>query len=65
MDGVRLLADNSLGWCGPQGDFNNDLVVDSADLGFMLNQFGVGGITDLDADGVTDSGDLGLFFLLF
>ena len=65
VDGVRLLADNSLGWCGPQGDFNNDLVVDSADLGFMLNQFGVGGITDLDADGVTDSADLGLFFLIF
>lgn len=21
VDGVRLLADNSLGWCGPQGDF--------------------------------------------
>ena len=65
VDGVRLLADNSLGWCGPQGDFNNDLVVDSADLGFMLNQFGAAGITDLDADGVTDSADLGLFFLFF
>ncbi|MSR34700.1 MAG: hypothetical protein EXS12_07915 [Phycisphaerales bacterium] len=64
VDGVRLLADNALGWCGPQGDFNNDLVTDSSDLGLMLLHFGEAGITDLDGDGNTDSSDLGLLLLL-
>ena len=65
VDGVRLLADNSLGWCGPQGDFNNDLVVDVSDLSIMLIQFGLGGITDLDGDGTTDTSDLSLELLNF
>jgi hypothetical protein len=65
VDGVRLLADNSLGWCGPQGDFNNDLVVDVSDLSIMLIQFGMGGITDLDGDGTTDTSDLSLELLNF
>ena len=65
VDGVRLLADNSLGWCGPQGDFNNDLVIDSSDISILLIQFGMGGITDLDGDGTTDTSDLSLELLNF
>jgi hypothetical protein len=65
VDGVRLLADDGLGWCGPQGDFNNDLVVDVSDLSIMLIQFGLGGITDLDGDGTTDTSDLSLELLNF
>ena len=64
VDAVRLLADDGLGWCGPQGDFNNDRVINAADLGVMLTRFGQGGITDLDNDGTTNSTDLGLWLLL-
>jgi hypothetical protein len=64
VDGVRLLADDGLGWCGPQGDFNNDRVINAADLGVMLTRFGQGGITDLDNDGTTNSTDIGLWLLL-
>ena len=64
VDAVRLLADDGLGWCGPQGDFNNDFAINAADLGVMLTRFGQGGITDLDNDGTTNSTDLGLWLLL-
>ena len=63
VDGVRLLAESALGWCGPQGDFNNDLVVDSSDLSILLIQYGLAGITDLDGDATTDSSDLSLLLL--
>ncbi|MCE9619125.1 MAG: dockerin type I repeat-containing protein [Planctomycetes bacterium] len=65
VDGVRLLAEGGLGWCGLQGDFNNDGVVDSGDLGILLLQYEIGGLTDLDGDGTTDSADVGLLLLMF
>lgn len=47
------------------GDFNGDLVVDAADVGLMLLDFGVcpGCPTDLDGSGDVDSADIGLELL--
>ncbi len=42
------------------GDFNKDGVVNSADLGTLLGQYGLPGIADLNSDGTTDSSDLGI-----
>jgi len=45
------------------GDFNQDGVVDAADLGAMLGGWGLSGPTDLNEDGTTDGADLGLLLL--
>ena len=47
------------------GDFNDDHVVDSSDVGLMLLDFGVcpGCPTDLDGSGEVDTGDVGLELL--
>ena len=47
------------------GDFNDDQVVDSSDVGLMLLDFGVcpGCPTDLDGSGEVDTGDVGLELL--
>ncbi len=42
------------------GDLNGDGVVDGADLGILLNQWGKRGLGDLDGSGVVDAADLGL-----
>ncbi|MFG0276244.1 MAG: hypothetical protein ACF8QF_14435 [Phycisphaerales bacterium] len=41
-------------------DFNEDDVVDGADLGALLGAWGGAGIEDLNSDGVIDGADLGL-----
>ncbi len=42
------------------GDINADGVVDTADLGILISEFGnAGGIADLNGDGVVDTADLG------
>jgi len=41
-------------------DFNADDVVDGADLGELLGQWGGAGIADLNGDGVVDGADLGV-----
>ena len=43
-----------------EGDLNGDDVVDGADLGLMLSQWGSDGSADLNNDGVVDGADLGL-----
>jgi len=42
------------------GDLNGDGVVDGADLGLLLGQWGTDGLADLNGDGVVDGADLGL-----
>ena len=42
------------------GDVNGDGVVNGADLGILLGQWGTGGTADLNADGVVNGADLGL-----
>jgi len=46
---------------GPTGDINQDGVVDGADLGLLLGQWGPcsGCSADLNSDGVVNGGDLG------
>lgn len=41
------------------GDLNGDGVVDGADLGLLLGNWGGSGLGDLNGDGVVDGGDLG------
>ncbi|MCA9285477.1 MAG: hypothetical protein KDA22_09695 [Phycisphaerales bacterium] len=41
------------------GDLNGDAVVDGADLGVLLGQWGSDGSADLDGNGVVDGADLG------
>ncbi len=47
--------------CGVvDGDLNTDGLVDGADLGLLLNNWGGTGLGDLNADGVVDGADLGI-----
>ncbi len=46
--------------CGVIGDLNGDGVVDGADLGILLNNWGGVGVGDLNGDGIVDGADLGL-----
>jgi FG-GAP repeat len=41
-------------------DINNNFMVDGAELGFVLGNWGQSGITDLNGDGTTDGADLGI-----
>lgn len=41
------------------GDLNDDDIVDGADLGILLGQWGGDGTADFNDDGVVDGGDLG------
>ncbi len=45
---------------GPMGDLNGDGVVDGADLGALLQNWGGSGTGDLNGDGIVDGADLGL-----
>jgi hypothetical protein len=45
---------------GVEGDLNGDGVVNGADLGLLLAQFGGSGTADFDGSGTVDGGDLGL-----
>jgi len=45
---------------GLLGDLNNDGVVDTADLGMLIANWGGTGAADLDGDGVVDTVDLGM-----
>jgi hypothetical protein len=65
VDSVRVLADAGLGWCGKEGDFDQDGVVGASDLSLMLLMWELPGITDLDGDGVTAGGDVALELLNF
>lgn len=49
------------------GDINNDGIIDTADLGILLSQFGTSGssIADLNGDCVVDTADLGILLSLF
>jgi hypothetical protein len=48
------------------GDFNNDCVVDGADFGFLLSQWGnTNSPADLDGNQIVDGSDVGLFLALF
>jgi murein tripeptide amidase MpaA len=56
--------------CGIPGDLDGDGVVDSADLGLMLLNYGACPVpadcaADLDHDGTVDSADLGILLLNF
>ena len=47
-------------------DLNNDGVVDTADLGILLSEFGTPGVlADLNGDGVVDTADLGILLASF
>lgn len=47
------------------GDFNDDGVVDGADLGTLFSAWGGDGPADLNEDGVVDGADLGTLFSLW
>lgn len=47
------------------GDLNGDGLVDGADLGALLSNFGGPGIGDLDGSGLVDGGDLGALLALW
>ncbi len=52
--------------CALLTDTNNDGVVDTADLGLLISQFGTAGPTsDFNDDGVVDTADLGLLIAEF
>ncbi len=63
---ITVNFDISVG-SGVYGDFNDDGIVDGADLGLLLLDYGPcsGCPTDLNGDGVVDSADLGLLLLSF
>jgi hypothetical protein len=42
------------------GDLTGDAIVDGADLGLLLGQWGISGSADLNGDGTVDGADLGL-----
>jgi len=44
----------------PSADLNGDGVVDGADLGILLNNWGGSGVGDLNGDGTIDGADLGI-----
>ncbi|MDG2021509.1 MAG: hypothetical protein P8J59_06130 [Phycisphaerales bacterium] len=49
-----------------EGDFNNDCIVDGADFGFMLSQWGNSDSpADLNGDQNVDGADVGIFLALF
>jgi hypothetical protein len=62
---VRVLADAGLGWCGKEGDFDQDGTVGGGDISLMLLMWDLPGITDLDGDGTTGGGDVALELLNF
>jgi len=64
--GVDLFAVSGVD-CGAvcPADLNGDNLVDGADLGLMLTQFGGSGSADLDGNGLVDGGDLGLLLVAF
>jgi|GEM_PF-6978908 len=48
------------------GDLNGDTVIDTADLGVLISEFGAGGgIGDLNGDSVVDTADLGALLAKF
>jgi len=48
------------------GDLNGDLVIDTADLGILISQFGTAGPeADLNDDNLVDTADLGILIGLF
>jgi len=47
------------------GDINGDCIVDTADLGALIAQFGTAGAADLNNDDVVDTADLGLLISAF
>ncbi|MCB9838410.1 MAG: hypothetical protein H6813_03645 [Phycisphaeraceae bacterium] len=51
--------------CELPADLNGDGVVDTADLGVLLGQFGGAGSADLNDDGVVDTADLGILLGAF
>ena len=65
IDSVRVLADAGLGWCGKEGDFDQDGAVGASDISLMLLMWDLPGITDIDADGTTGGGDVALELLNF
>ena len=60
VTGSGVITITPSGKCGSNcpADFNNDGVVDSADLGSLLAAWGTAG-GDTNGDGTTDSADLG------
>jgi len=58
----NINSDGSLGMSDTPllGDLNGDGVVDGADLGILLENWGGSGVGDLNGDGVVDGADLGI-----
>ena len=51
---------------GPAADLNGDGIVDTADLGILILQFGTAGPeADINGDGIVDTADLGILILQF
>jgi len=59
-EAAAWVYDNLVDGPGEAADLNGDGVVDGADLGLLLGQWGGDGPADLNDDGVVDGADLGL-----
>jgi endonuclease/exonuclease/phosphatase family metal-dependent hydrolase len=46
-------------------DLNGDMVIDTADLGILIGQFGGMGSADINGDGTVDTADLGILIGVF
>ncbi len=60
QDYVAALATLTATRVAPTGDLNGDGIVDGADLGILLNNWGGDGPGDLNGDGIVDGADLGI-----
>ena len=63
-DAVAVSGNATVAWmvepAAVLGDLNGDFVVNGADLGIVLGNWGLPGITDLNGDGTTNGADLGI-----
>ncbi|MCA9291188.1 MAG: hypothetical protein KDA25_08665, partial [Phycisphaerales bacterium] len=59
------VTEREIGVVGPDADFNNDGVVDAADLAILLAGWGDGAIGDLNGDGTIDPTDLAILLSLW
>ncbi|MFO0961840.1 MAG: hypothetical protein U0625_02925 [Phycisphaerales bacterium] len=57
---VKILGEGAVPAPACTGDLNNDGVVNGADLGLLLGNWGNAGIGDINNDGIVNGADLGL-----
>ena len=62
--GVGVTVDfETTGTCGSIADLNGDGLVNGADVGLLLAQWGGPGTADFNGSGTVDGGDLGIMLV--